>query len=68
LEGGGLEPLESDGFELDDSFFDDSFFDEDGDEDEPPDSEDDVAPLTDAVDERESVMYQPLPLKTMPTG
>ena len=24
--------------------------------------------LVDEVDERESVMYQPLPLKTMPTG
>jgi hypothetical protein len=27
-----------------------------------------VSPLTEDVDERESVMYQPLPLKTMPTG
>ena len=35
--------------------------------DEPP-SEDDVEPLADFVDDRESVMYQPLPLKTMPTG
>jgi hypothetical protein len=26
------------------------------------------APLAEAVEERESVMYQPLPLKTMPTG
>jgi hypothetical protein len=25
-------------------------------------------PLADDVDERESLMYQPLPLKTMPTG
>ena len=36
-------------------------------EDEPL-SDDDVEPLADFVDERESVMYQPLPLKTMPTG
>ena len=46
--------------------------DEDEDEDEPPDSEDveddDGRPLADEVDERESVMYQPLPLNTMPTG
>jgi hypothetical protein len=27
-----------------------------------------AGPLVDEVDERESVMYQPLPLKTMPTG
>jgi hypothetical protein len=27
-----------------------------------------AGPLTDDVAERESVMYQPLPLKTMPTG
>jgi hypothetical protein len=27
-----------------------------------------VGPLADELDERESVMYQPLPLKTMPTG
>jgi hypothetical protein len=26
------------------------------------------SPLADALEERESVMYQPLPLKTMPTG
>lgn len=26
------------------------------------------APLADCDDDRESVMYQPLPLKTMPTG
>ena len=46
--------------------------DEDEVEDEPPDSEevedDDGRPLADDVDERESVMYQPLPLNTMPTG
>jgi hypothetical protein len=50
--------------------------DEDDDaEDELDDSEDVVAgslapegPLADEVDERESVIYQPLPLKTMPTG
>ena len=30
--------------------------------------DDDAAPLADEDDERESVMYQPLPLKTMPTG
>ena len=33
-----------------------------------PASEDDVEPLADLVEDRESVMYQPLPLKTMPTG
>ena len=35
-----------------------------------PDDEDDdaVAPLAEALDARESVMYQPLPLNTMPTG
>jgi len=34
------------------------------------DDEDDepVAPLAEALDARESVMYQPLPLNTMPTG
>ena len=46
--------------------------DEVEDEVEPPDSEevedDDGRPLADDVDERESVMYQPLPLNTMPTG
>jgi hypothetical protein len=36
--------------------------------DDPLLSEDDVEPLADFVDDRESVMYQPLPLKTMPTG
>jgi hypothetical protein len=37
----------------------------------PEDDEDDdelVRPLAAADDARESVMYQPLPLKTMPTG
>jgi hypothetical protein len=36
-----------------------------------PEEEDDdelVRPLAEADDARESVMYQPLPLKTMPTG
>jgi len=37
-------------------------------EDELIDSEDDVRPFADDVDDRESVMYQPLPLNTMPTG
>ena len=33
------------------------------------DEDDDAAgPLAEELDERESVMYQPLPLKTMPTG
>jgi hypothetical protein len=42
---------------------------DDDDDDEPLDSEeDDTRPLADDVDERESVMYQPLPLNTMPTG
>jgi hypothetical protein len=27
-----------------------------------------VVPFAEEVDDRESVMYQPLPLKTMPTG
>ena len=35
---------------------------------ESPSLDDDVRPLADADEERESVMYQPLPLKTMPTG
>jgi hypothetical protein len=35
------------------------------DEDE---DDDEVAPLAEALDARESVMYQPLPLNTMPTG
>jgi hypothetical protein len=37
----------------------------------PPDSLaalDVLGPLADEVDDRESLMYQPLPLKTMPTG
>jgi hypothetical protein len=39
-------------------------------DDGAPPSEDDAddEPLADFVDDRESVMYQPLPLKTMPTG
>jgi hypothetical protein len=32
------------------------------------DSEEEAEPLLDAVEDRESVMYHPLPLKTMPTG
>jgi hypothetical protein len=31
-------------------------------------SVEDERPLAEAEDERESVMYQPLPLKTIPTG
>ena len=38
------------------------------DDESPSDDEDPVRPLAEAVDERESVMYQPLPLNTMPTG
>ena len=41
-------------------------------EDELLDWDEDVRPLADDVDDdddpRESVMYQPLPLNTMPTG
>ena len=48
----------------------DSFFVEvDSDEvDLVSESLDFAAPLAEADDDRESVMYQPLPLKTMPTG
>jgi hypothetical protein len=69
-----FEPLELDSFEPVDSFdVDDSLVvgDEDEAEDEPLDCEDDARPFAgdvDDVDDRESVMYQPLPLKTMPTG
>jgi len=57
-----------DAVELESLVDDDSLLVED--EDEPLDSDDDVdvRPLADDVDERESVMYQPLPLNTMPTG
>jgi hypothetical protein len=55
-----FEPLES--FGLDSFGLDES---DDSDEDE---DDDELAPLDDVVDDRESVMYQPLPLKTMPTG
>jgi hypothetical protein len=59
-----------DAVELESLVDDDSLLVEDEDEDEPLDSDDDVdvRPLADDVDERESVMYQPLPLNTMPTG
>jgi len=33
-----------------------------------PDSFEVLGPLAEDVDDRESLMYQPLPLKTMPTG
>jgi hypothetical protein len=52
----------------------DSEEEDEDEDDEPPDSDeeddddDDGRPLADDVDERESVMYQPLPLNTMPTG
>jgi len=43
--------------------------DEEEDEDEDDsDADDEPGPLAEAVEERESVMYQPLPLNTMPTG
>jgi hypothetical protein len=35
---------------------------------EEDDDDDALEPLADDDEERESVMYQPLPLKTMPTG
>jgi hypothetical protein len=34
----------------------------------PSPDDDALEPLADDFDERESVIYQPLPLKTMPTG
>ncbi len=48
-------------------------FDDEGGEDEEEDEDDsepddELGPLAEAVEERESVMYQPLPLNTMPTG
>ena len=48
-------------------------FDDEDDEDEDEDEDDsepddELGPLADVVEERESVMYQPLPLNTMPTG
>jgi len=56
-----------DSFELDslelDSLEDESFADDDESE-----SVDELGPLVDAFEERESVTYQPLPLNTMPTG
>jgi hypothetical protein len=52
------ESLDELSFSLEDDSFDDSF-----EEDEPA-----GAPLAEELDERESVMYQPLPLNTMPTG
>jgi hypothetical protein len=36
--------------------------------DAPLSDDDEPEPLADFEDDRESVMYQPLPLKTMPTG
>ena len=43
--------------------------DEEEDEDEDDsDADDEPGPLAEAVEERESVMYQPLPSNTMPTG
>jgi hypothetical protein len=36
--------------------------------DAPSSDDDEPEPLADFDDDRESVMYQPLPLKTMPTG
>jgi len=65
--------------EVPESFALEPFDDEDDDEDEEDDEEEDEdeddsdaddepGPLAEAVEERESVMYQPLPLNTMPTG
>ena len=56
-----LDGVELESFDADDSLV----------EDEPLDADDDARPLADDNvddDERESVMYQPLPLNTMPTG
>jgi len=68
-----LEELEDevpseDDFEPSDGGFEPS--DDDFELDSPPslDDDDPVRPLAEADDERESVMYQPLPLKTIPTG
>ena len=47
----------------------DSLAADDEDDDEEDSEDDEVRPLfDDDVPPRESVMYQPLPLKTMPTG
>ena len=58
----GLEPFDDEDEEDEDE--------EDEDEEDEDDSEanDEPGPLAEAVEERESVMYQPLPLNTMPTG
>ena len=42
--------------------------DEDDEDDSEADADDEPGPLAEAGEERESVMYQPLPLNTMPTG
>ena len=61
-----------------DEAFGDSFDDEsdddppdDEDEDSPDDDDeeaDDLAPFAEELEARESVIYHPLPLNTMPTG
>ena len=57
-----LEPFDDEEDEEDDE-------EEEEDEDEgDSDADDEPGPLAEAVEERESVMYQPLPLNTMPTG
>ena len=61
--------------EVPESFALEPFDDEDEEDDEEEaededdsDADDEPGPLAEAVEERESVMYQPLPLNTMPTG
>ena len=57
-----LEPFDDEEDEEDDE-------EEEEDEDEgDSDADDEPGPLAEAGEERESVMYQPLPLNTMPTG
>jgi hypothetical protein len=66
--GGVLEAVEPDSFDAEASFGDDE---DEVDEPLELDSDEDeveVRPLAADVPTRESVMYQPLPLNTMPTG
>ena len=53
----GLEPFDDEDEE-----------DEDEEDEDDSEADDEPGPLAEAVEERESVMYQPLPLNTMPTG
>jgi len=69
LDGLGAESFEPESFEPD-SFEPESFEPESLEPDSfEPESDDPALPLVDDdFDDRESVMYQPLPLNTMPTG